>query len=244
MKNISIIFSLILFLIYACGAEEKTSVTVTSKNEFAKYFYPVDTIPKIYLYRDVSNGLYEKFHRIYAEKDSTGLYVIVELLSPTGRKIEEYNYRVDSLNLLYHMVGDDDNPEIMRLTELFENRLFPMKANEEVTFASRYSGFIDSTVILTEIYRKTNGIEISHNVLGKDVPSIIMTDKVKSTQFKLINAGKKDAQLIPSQPLETDAVNYFAEGYGLVEFHSKNKKAHYKLERIFSQEEWLKIITR
>lgn len=242
MKNIAIIFSLILFLVYACGSEEKTSATGTSKNQFAKYFYPVDTIPKIYLYRDVANGLDEKFHRIYAINDSKGQHVVIEIYTATGRLIEAYNYNVDSLDLMDHMVVDRNGEK--KQTELFENRLFPMKANEEVRFTSRYSGFIDSTVILTEINRKTDGKEISHNVLGKDVPSIILTDNVKSTQFKLINAGKKDAQLIPSQPLETDAVNYFAEGYGLVEFHSKNKKAHYKLERIFSQEEWLKIITR
>ncbi len=242
MKNISIIFSLILFLVFACGTEEKTSVTVTSKNQFAKYFYPVDTIPKIYLYRDVANGLDEKFHRIYSINDSKGEHVVVEIYTATGRLIEAYNYNVDSLDLMDHMVVDRNGEK--KQTELFENRLFPMNTNEEVRFTSRYSGFIDSTVILTEIIRKTDGKEISHNVLGKDLPSIIMTDNVKSTQFKLINAGKKDAQLIPSQPLETDAVNYFAEGYGLVEFHSKNKKAHYKLERIFSQEEWLKIITR
>jgi hypothetical protein len=242
MKNIPIIFSLVVFLIYACGSEEKTGVAITSKNQLAKYFYPVDTIPKIYLYRDVANGLDEKFHRIYAINDSKGQHVVVEIYTATGRLIEAYNYNVDSLDLMDHMVVDRNGEK--KQTELFENRLFPTKANDEVTFASRFPGFLDSTVILTEINRKTNGIEIKHNVLGKDVPSIIMTDKVQSTQFKLINGGKKDAQLIPSEPLETDAINYFAEGYGLVEFHSKNKKAHYKLERIFSQEEWLKIITR
>jgi hypothetical protein len=242
MKNIPIIFSLVLFLICACGSEEKTSVIVTSKNQFAKYFYPVDTIPKIYLYRDVANGLDEKFHRIYAINDSKGQHVVIEIYTATGRLIEAYNYNVDSLDLMDHMVVDRNGEK--KQTELFENTLFPMKANEEVKFVSRYSGFIDSTVILTEINRKTDGKEISHNVLDKDVLSIILTDNVKSTQFKLINAGKKDAQLIPSAPLETDAINYFAEGYGLVEFHSKNKKAHYKLERIFTQEEWLKIITR
>ena len=240
MKNIPFIFSLVLFLIYACSSEEK--VPVNSTNPFVKYFYPIDTVPKIYLYRDVANGLDERFHRIYAINDSKGQHVVVEIYTATGRLTEAYNYNVDSLDLMDHMVVDRNGEK--KQTELFEHRLFPMKANEEVWFASRFSGFLDSTLILSEIKRKTDGIEISHNVLGKEVPSIIMTDKVKSTQFKLINAGKKDAKLMPSEPLETDAINYFSEGYGLVEFHSKNKKAHYKLERVFTQEEWLKIITR
>lgn len=240
MRPVQLILFLILILAAACGSDEKT--TVASKNEYVKYFYPVDTVPKIYLYRDVANGLDEKFHRIYAINDSKGQHVVVEIYTATGRLTEALNYNVDSLDIMDHMVVDRNGKKTQ--SELFKNKLIPMKANEEVWFASRFSGFLDSTLILNEIKRKTDGIEITHNVMGKDVPSIIMSDKIRSTQFKLINAGKKDAKLIPSDPLETDAVNYFAEGYGLVEFHSKNKKAHYKLERIFTQEEWLKIITR
>jgi hypothetical protein len=72
--------------------------------------------------------------------------------------------------------------------------------------------------------------------MGKEVPCVIMTDHVRLSNFNPFT--KKD------NIIETESINYFAEGYGLVEWHTKNKKAHYKLERIFSQEEWLKIITR
>ena len=36
---------------------------------YADYFYPYDTIPKIYVYRDVVGGLNEQFHRVYGVKD-------------------------------------------------------------------------------------------------------------------------------------------------------------------------------
>jgi hypothetical protein len=39
-------------------------------------------------------------------------------------------------------------------------------------------------------------------------------------------------------------LSLFAEGLGLVEWHSKDKKAHFRLEKILSQEEWIKIIAR
>lgn len=232
MKPIQILFSLILLLVYACGAEEKA--VVLSKNSFIKYFYPVDTVPKIYLYRDVANGLDEKFHRVYAINDSKGQHVVVEMYTSTGRLTEAYNYNIDSLDLMDHMVVDRNGEK--KQTELFKNKLFPMQPNEEVWFASRFPGFLDSTLILSEIKRKTDGVEISHNVMGKEAPCVIMTDHVRLSNFNPFS--KKD------NIIETESINYFAEGYGLVEWHTKNKKAHYKLERIFSQEEWLKIITR
>ena len=37
---------------------------------------------------------------------------------------------------------------------------------------------------------------------------------------------------------------YFGKGIGLVEWQSSNKKLHFRLEQILSQEEWLKIISR
>jgi hypothetical protein len=43
---------------------------------------------------------------------------------------------------------------------------------------------------------------------------------------------------------EGDAISYYAKGYGLVEWHTKNKKAHYRLEKVLSQKEFLSIITR
>jgi hypothetical protein len=232
MKPIQILFSLVVLLAFGCGSEEKA--TVLSKNSFVKYFYPVDTVPKIYLYRDVANGLDEKFHRVYAINDSKGQHVVVEMYTSTGRLTEAYNYNIDSLDLMDHMVVDRNGEK--KKTELFKNKLIPMQANEEVWFASRFQGFLDSTLILSEIKRKTDGVEISHNVMGKDVPCVVMTDHVRLSNFNPFT--KKD------NIIETESINYFAEGYGLVEWHTVNKKAHYKLERIFSQEEWLKIITR
>ncbi|MEN9941671.1 MAG: hypothetical protein RL286_1169, partial [Bacteroidota bacterium] len=36
----------------------------------------------------------------------------------------------------------------------------------------------------------------------------------------------------------------FAQNIGLVEWYSSDKAVHYRLEKILSQEEWVKIITR
>jgi hypothetical protein len=39
-------------------------------------------------------------------------------------------------------------------------------------------------------------------------------------------------------------MSYFAEGIGLVEWHSLNNKIHYRLEQVLTQQEWIKMIAR
>jgi hypothetical protein len=216
-------------LLFSCNSNK-----LDSKNPFAAYFYEVDSIPKIYLYRDIANGLDEQFHRIYKVEDSQGEHIVVEIYSTDGRIIEALNYNVDSLNIMDHMVVNRNNEKTK--AELFKDKLIPMNAQEEVAFASRFQGFLDSTLILREVKRKVKGPEISWDVLGENEPTICFEDRIRMTNFNPFTK-KENVQ-------EGDAISYFAKGYGLVEWHTKNKKAHYRLEKVLSQKEFLSIITR
>jgi hypothetical protein len=46
------------------------------------------------------------------------------------------------------------------------------------------------------------------------------------------------------QSISTTGESIFAEGFGLIEFYSKNKVAHFKLEKVISQKEWIQYISR
>ncbi len=224
------LFLIASVMLFSCKDKNDTG----SVNPYAEYFYPVDSVPKIYLYRDVANGLDEQFHRIYAIKDSEGKHVIVEIYATDGRIIEALNYNVDSLDVMDHMVVNRNLEKTK--AELFRTKLIPMKANEEVWFASRFQGFLDSTLILKEIKRSTDGKEIKHTVLDDEVPTIVFKDHIRLTNFNPFTQKEN--------VLEGDAVNYFAKGYGLVEWHTTDKKTHYRLEKVMSQAEWVKVITR
>lgn len=217
-------------VIVSCSTGNKSE----SKNPYAAYFYEADTIPKVYLFRDVANGLDEQFQRIYSLKDSEGEHVIVEIYSADGRILEALNYNLDSLDIMDHMVVNRNGEKTK--SEVFKTKLIPMNDSEEVWFASRFQGFMDSTLILKEIKRKVSGKEIQHEVLGEKVPTIVMKDKIRMTNFNPFT--KKESVL------EGNSVNYFAKGYGLIEWHTPDKKVHYRLEKIMTQEEWIKIITR
>ena len=221
--------SVLLVLLFSCNSNK-----LDSKNPYAAYFYEVDSIPKIYLYRDIAHGLDEQFHRIFKLEDSQGEHIIVEVYSADGRIIEALNYNVDSLDIMDHMVVNRNDEKTK--AELFKDKLIPMNAQEEVSFASRFQGFLDSTLILKEIHRKISGKEIQHEVLGEKVSTIIMKDDIRMTNFNPFT--KKESVL------KGKSVNYFAKGYGLVEWHTPDKKVHYRLEKVLTQKEWLDIITR
>jgi hypothetical protein len=229
MKYLFFLLLALAGLFTACSGS-----TADSKNPYVAYFYPVDSIPKIYLYRDVANGLDEQFHRIYAVKDAEGEHVIVEIYSADGRILEALNYNLDSLDIMDHMVVNRKGEKTK--AELFKYKLMPMNDSEETYFASRFQGFLDSTLILKEIRRKVSSDEISHDVMGEEVTAIKMTDKIRMSSFNPF--AKRD------NTIQTRSVNYFAKGFGLVEYHSMDKSVHYKLEKVLSQEEWLKLVTR
>jgi len=227
------IFTLIIgamILLGSCGKENKS----VSVNPYASYFYTYDSVPKIYLFRDVAHGLDEQYHRIYGVKDSQGEHIIVEIYAADGRIIEAMNYNVDSLDVMDHMVVNRNQEKTK--AELFKNKAIPMNEKNEAYFASRFQGFMDSTLILKEVRRKVHGAETTCSVLDDEIQAIRMDDKIRLTNFNPFT--KKEVVV------EGDAINFFAKGYGLVEWYTPNKKVHYRLEKIMDQQEWLKIITR
>lgn len=225
-----LLISISFFGMNACS----NSTEYTSKNPNAGYFYPLDTIPKIYLYRDINGGLEEEFHRIYALKDNEGEHVIVEVYASDGRIREAYNYNIDSLNLQDYMVVDIQQEKEKAL--LYKDKLFPMNLNEQTWFAAKFRGITDSTVMLSEVKRlfkenKKRGVMDEENI-----PTLVFSDQVKLTVLNPYTRKEEEKSAMK--------ISYFAEGYGLVEWHSANKKVHFKLEQVLSQQEWIKMIAR
>lgn len=226
-----ILFSCLLIAGFIVSCSDKNGFDST--NPFANYFYALDSIPKVYLYRDVANGLDEQFQRIYAIKDHEGQHIIVETYSADGRITEALNFNTDSLDIMDHMVVNRNQEKTK--AEVFKRAYFPTSKTSKSWFASRFQGFMDSTLILKECKRSYKE-EKEMEVLGESKPVVVFSDYLRMTAFNPFT--KKE------NVLEGSASFYYAEGLGLVEWHTQDKKVHYKLEKILSQQEWLKIITR
>jgi predicted GNAT family acetyltransferase len=225
-------FASILFLTNCSTNEMKSTVSI---HPYINYFYPQDSVPVVYMYRDVANGLEEQFHRIYSINDSYGLHTIVEIYTSSGRIIEALNYNVDSLIVIDHMVVDKKMKKVK--AAVMKHKLIPMNMEEETWFASKFPGFKDSTIILSEIKRKVDAKgKFNWKVLEDERESIQMNDFNRKTLYNPFTKEENEIQGI------SHAI--FSEGIGLSEWFSDNKKVHYKLERIISQDEWMKMIIK
>ena len=208
--------------------------TYTSENPNAAYFYPLDTIPKIYHYRDIANGLDEEFHRIYTVEDALGPHLIVEVYAPDGRLREAINYNIDSLIVQDHMVVN--RVQSKEKTVLYKNQLFPFDLQKETWFASKFSGVVDSTVLLHEVFRKFQ-TQKRTEFLGKTkAAALFFRDKIRRTVLNPFTRTEKE--VLGQQ------TSVFAKGYGLVAWYNRNKTIHFRLERVLTQKEWVKIISQ
>jgi len=233
MKKV-FIFLLLVVGITSCKTEDTKEIPLSeSVNIFGDYFYEYDTIPKIYVYRDVAGGLEEEFHRVLGIEDTQGKHVVVEIYADDGRILEALNYNVDSLNLMDHMVVD--TALIKRKAELFKNQMIPLDKTNRAEFASRFAGIRDSTLFLKEVSRLYKE-ELKLDVMGKKQEAITFTDDIRITLFNPFTR-MEDVK-------EGRSISYFAKGYGLVEWHTENKLGHFRLEKIMSQEEFVNLMSK
>jgi hypothetical protein len=223
-----LLYLLLISTLGACSHNE-------SKSELAEYFYPQKAESTFYVYRDMANGFDEQIHRIYEIEDSEGKHIVVEIYTGEGRIIEAYNYNVDSLNLIDHMVVNAEGKKTK--ADILKDRLFPMNLTEESYFASRFPGIYDSTLILREVKRKASAQpKRQMEVLGKQTDVIVFDDYIRQTLF---NPFKKTENV-----LDGKATTYYAKGYGMVAWHDKKKKHHFVLEQVLNEKEGIKLIGR
>jgi hypothetical protein len=227
MKNILFFFGLI-FLVSSCS----NNLDFKSINPNAVYFYPIDTIPKVYLYRDIAQGLEEEFHRIYSIRDNAGPHLVVERYASDGRILEALNYNLDSLNVFDQMVVDRFQKK--EKAYIYKNKLFPMDLKQESWYSIKFKGVVDSTLILREVKRNFKKYQRITVMEDEQTDGIIFEDLIRQT---VLNPFTKKEQAYQAKQF-----SYFAKGFGLVEWHSVNKEVHFRLEQVLTQQEFAKII--
>jgi len=222
-------------LLFSCGnssQEENTKHSEVSLNPSA-FFYPICDSTRIYVYRDLINGLNEEFHRVYKVVDSKGPHLIVERYASDGRLLEAFNYNIDSLDLMDHITVNAKQEKEQAI--LFKNRLFPMTLSEEACFASKFRGVNDSMVILKEITRKfSSNSTIEFN--NKTIETLVFKDFIRMTNMNIYK--RKEEEITGVQMV------YFSKGIGLTEWHSPSKSVHFKLEKILSQKQWVQLMKK
>lgn len=94
---------------------------------------------------------------------------------------------------------------------------------------------VDSTLILRELKRNFKKKKLITVMEDEQADALVFDDIVRQT---VLNPFTKKEQAYQAMQL-----SYFAKGFGLVEWHSLDKKVHFRLEQILTQQEFVKIIT-
>ena len=228
--------ALLLLIFFSCRENKiknGPSKNQASPNIQESFFYPYDTIPRIYQYRDIVHGMREQFHRVYGIRDGYGPHVIVEKYADGRRLTEAYNYSLDSLRVMDHMVVDRLGKNEKAL--IYQNGLFP-KDTSETYFASKFSGLTDSTVLFYESFRKINSFE-DRTIMNQKTDCMKLNEVIRITNMDVHSK-------MESQPKTGNMSLYFGKDLGLVEWHDENKARHFVLERILNQKEWIKLMSR
>ena len=229
-------YFLLLLIFFSCEEGQTKNVKPHTESSVAlheSFFYPYDTIPRIYQYRDIVHGMREQFHRVYGIRDGYGTHVIVEKYADGRRLTEAYNYSLDSLRVMDHMVVDRVGKNEKAL--IYQNELFP-KDTSEIYFASKFSGITDSTVLFYESFRKINSFE-DRTIMNQKTDCMKLNEVIRITNMDVRSK-------MESQPKTGNMSLYFGKGLGLVEWHDENKARHFVLERILNQKEWIKLMSR
>ncbi|MBM3452197.1 MAG: hypothetical protein FJX84_03530 [Bacteroidetes bacterium] len=222
------LFIYIVLILASCNFEKNEGVGPKSAHPLVNYFYPYDSSARIYCYRNVTDGISEEFHRVYGYKDSKGYHIGVDILSPDGQRlIEAFVYNYDSLDV--HLQMETISTGVPKPARIIKKNIFPWNEKSVGVFTSAYPSSQKSLEISQELNRTF--LEKINSFL------VISNEQRKAVSFKEVRKKRKyfkaSNKIQNSDSLET--ISIFAEGFGLVEFYDKNKKIHFKLEKVITQ---------
>jgi hypothetical protein len=230
------IISASLVMLFSCknkNVDKKEIGFEKARSEFAAYFYPEYTKPKVYIFRDSLSPLMEQYHRIYTKNILDYRHNILEIYQTGGRFSEAYTYKLnDSLSLMAHTVFDRNKNK--EGAEVLRADLMPMNKYKSSYFVSRFKGPQDSTMMLAEIKRAYWKGPLKMKIMGKNMDVIIMNDSVRQTMFNPFTKQEKVLNVL----LRT----VFAKHLGAVGFYTDDKQLNMKLEKIVSDKEWSNLI--
>ena len=224
-------FILLALIAILISCQEQNNKHESKYQSKVSYFYPISDTTRIYCYRNITNGLSEEFHRVFTVSDSMK-HLIVERYSSDKRFLEAYNYSIETKDVLEHIVVNKNLEN--EIAVINSNHLFPVNQNRTYIFSSDFGGTKDSTIFRKEITRTFNNTKQLDYLGFKNLKTFIFNDSITQHYIDFYNKNSKMAQVKGSI--------LFAEGIGPVEWYDTQKKIHFKLEKIISQKEWIRLM--
>lgn len=212
-------------LLFSCDFSVEES---TDSEGIEDYFFPVQDEPVIYVYADENRPVDEKFFRVYRLKNDELDHLVVERFNASFRITEGFSFHLkDDLNVVDHMVVDANG--LKRKAHLTKTSYFPQNRDDQAVFVSDFPAHIDSIVGVYASEKKVME-EMDYEILDRQTKAIVIQDFVS---LSFVNPDKQDGN---SKKVETERI--YAKGIGLTEWYTADKRIHFKLQRMLSNEWW------
>ena len=228
MKYLNI-FLLAMLTISTISCSNEGAEKNESDSDLTEYFFPSDSVkPYVYVYAEENNPIDEKIYRIYHLSTPDKEHLIVERYKPNFRITEGYTHDLAAdLNVVDHMVVDAQG--MKRKAHITENSWFPTTDDDVSVFISDFPAHLDSLICVYKS-KKSHVNSMDYKILGEETKAIEISDE---TTYSFVDP---DSQKGSSNTIEI--IRIYAKGFGLTEWYTKDKRIHYKLKRILSNEWW------
>jgi hypothetical protein len=221
----SLILTLLLTLI-ACSDKNVKEIP------FLEYYYPFDSEPKVYVYQDSLNPLYEVFERVFTVEDPMGKHLWIERYNTNFSLTETVEIlATDKLNVRNHLIGVRGNLE----SAVVRDSLFFPSFGTSI-FSSTFPSNNDTIVFHYEIKRTLQDKKGIFNWEDKTLETINTLDSVKAYIIDVKNEKEKVNLSL--------AKSVYAKGLGKVQVFSLNGAVNLQLKRVLTDEEWKFIVTK
>jgi len=225
-----IVISALVVLIASCTNDKKKTL---ENNENLAFFYPFNSEPKIYVYQDSINPMFETFERIFTTEDKLlGKHLWIERYNANFKLTETIEMVYEkNLNVYNHLVGVRGD---LYNAEIRDSSYFPFFGKSH--FSSTFPSNIDTIAFHYDSKRTLTDEKGFFHWNDEKLKTISVLDSIKTYAIDTKNKKEKMNSSI--------AKTIYAEGIGKVQVRSLNGKVNLKLTRILTDAEWKHIITK
>jgi hypothetical protein len=211
--------------------------TCTNQNKKAielaeKYFYPASASPYVLIFHDSLDPFYEMFERVVTHYDPWGEHRLIERYNANFVLIESCDILVDKNYKVHNHVLYSENREIV--AQISDSTFMPWDGCGK--FTSTFPGAVDTIIFTLSNKRSLNRENGSFEYEGKKLTTKIFTDSISTIAMDLKNKREKVQSAV--------AYHEFAEGIGRVRIRSADGKFNLVLQKVLSEDEWKRLITK
>jgi hypothetical protein len=198
-----------------------------------QFSYPKGDVPRVYIYQDSVNPIFETFDRIVHYTDGFGNHQLIERYNENFALVESIDILLDEESKIFKQVF---NVGASQITAQIKDSVFMPWSGEPSKYWSTFPSTADSLSFILRSERSLNAGEGRFSYNDKTYKTISFTDSVFTTAIDLKNRRERQMNGV--------LIHEFAEGLGRVRIRATDGSTNLVLKRIITDDEWNKLRTK